>query len=89
MKNCQEWLIAEMGLFSIGGTTVPIYDTLGEENVEYVLKQTACKTVVCRASEVDKVLACVKTCPKLKAVVIVGELSDRYCCCCCCSCDAT
>jgi long-subunit acyl-CoA synthetase (AMP-forming) len=32
--------------------------------------------VVCKAGEVSKVAACVKDCPQLKAVVLVGSSSD-------------
>jgi long-subunit acyl-CoA synthetase (AMP-forming) len=32
-------------LFTVNGTTVPIYETLGEENVSFVLKQTGSKVV--------------------------------------------
>ena len=82
MKNCQEWVIAELGLYTMGGTTAPLYDTLGEENVEFVLKQTAAKTVVCRATEVPKVLTAAKKASKLKAIIVVGKAVDRFVSCC-------
>jgi long-chain acyl-CoA synthetase len=47
MKNCMEWFIAEQAIFCVSGATVPFYDTLGPESVEYILKQTGTKSVVC------------------------------------------
>ena len=39
-KNREEWIISELAGISQGVTTVPLYDTLGPESVEFVIKQT-------------------------------------------------
>ena len=49
--------------------TVPLYDTLGPETIEFVVKQTDLTTVVCGgASELQKLVAISGTglCPTLK-----------------------
>mmetsp|Transcript_10719 Transcript_10719/g.29535 ORF Transcript_10719/g.29535 Transcript_10719/m.29535 type:complete len:686 (+) Transcript_10719:30-2087(+) len=51
MKNCMEWVMAEHAAFSVGGVTVPLYDTLGPNTVHFVLEQTETQTVVCTRSE--------------------------------------
>jgi long-chain acyl-CoA synthetase len=44
-KNRVEWTVVDMAACLFGLTTVPIYDTLGDENITYVLQHaqlTAC-----------------------------------------------
>lgn len=53
MKNCMEWVLAEQGIFALGGATVPLYDTLGPDTVRFVLHQTEAQSVVCTRSEVE------------------------------------
>ncbi len=37
LKNCMEWTISEHATYTIGGATVPLYDTLGPDSVQFVL----------------------------------------------------
>ena len=39
-KNRLEWLITDFACTLFGLTSVPLYDTLGLENLTYCLKQT-------------------------------------------------
>lgn len=56
-RNRPEWVIAEQAAFAHSTVTVPLYDTLGPETVEYVVKQTDLTTVVCGdASELTKLV---------------------------------
>lgn len=73
MKNCMEWVIAEQAIFCVSGATVPFYDTLGPESVEFILKQTGTKTVVCTRAELER-LCKVKAsgqCPHFEYAVLV------------------
>lgn len=73
MKNCMEWFIAEQAIFCITGATVPFYDTLGPESVEFILNQTGTKTVVCTRGELER-LCTVKAsgkCPRFDTVILV------------------
>lgn len=38
--NREEWLVADMACALQGMTTVPLYDTLGIDNIEYIIDQT-------------------------------------------------
>lgn len=38
--NREEWVITDMACALQGITTVPLYDTLGEDNIEYIINQT-------------------------------------------------
>jgi long-chain acyl-CoA synthetase len=49
-----EWVLAEQATFSVGGVTVPFYDTLGPDTVAFILNQTETKTVVCARRSLEK-----------------------------------
>jgi Long-chain acyl-CoA synthetases (AMP-forming) len=72
MKNCMEWTIAEHAVYSIGGATVPCYDTLGPETVSFVLKQTNLSACVCTRKEVPQLVKAKQDgCDKFKFVIII------------------
>jgi len=39
-KNRYEWFVTDWACVTFGFTTVPLYDTLGIENLSYCLNQT-------------------------------------------------
>jgi long-chain acyl-CoA synthetase len=55
-KNREEWIISELAGISQGVTTVPLYDTLGPESVEFVVKQTLLTTIACAGSYVPSLV---------------------------------
>jgi long-chain acyl-CoA synthetase len=79
MKNCVEWVLTEHATFCLGGTTVPLYDTLGTGTVEYILAQTQCRTVFCSRLELPK-LCRVKensNCPQFATAIIVDGITPQ------------
>ena len=44
-RNRPEWSIVDIACLMYGFTTVPIYDTLGDENISYVFNHTNLTTV--------------------------------------------
>eukprot|EP00752_Nemacystus_decipiens_P010605 g9443.t1 len=79
-RNRPEWVIAEQATFAHSGLTVPLYDTLGPETVEFVINQTALTTVVCAGvMELKKLVAIAegRRCPSLQAVVTMDGVSER------------
>jgi len=77
MKNCMEWIIAEHGIYALGGTTVPFYDTLGPETVQFMLTHTDMACVVCTREELKRLVEAKKTglCPKFRAVILVDGVT--------------
>lgn len=74
-----EWFIAEQAIFCVAGATVPFYDTLGPESVEYILKQTGTKTVVCTRAELERLCTVKKAgeCPAFEyAILVDGVIPD-------------
>ncbi|KAH8864372.1 Long-chain-fatty-acid--CoA ligase 1 [Schistosoma japonicum] len=51
-KNSPEWIIVELACAFSGYTIVPLYDTLGEEAVLNILKQTKLPLMFCDSTEV-------------------------------------
>lgn len=76
MKNCMEWVVAEHAIYTIGGATVPLYDTLGPDTVQFVLNQTGVSSVVCSRKELPKLCEAKKSggCSKFRAVILVDGL---------------
>jgi long-chain acyl-CoA synthetase len=50
-RNCPEWVLLEHATYCSGGATVPLYDTLGPDTVEFVLKQTGASCCACFSDE--------------------------------------
>lgn len=44
-RNRPEWTIVDLASVLFGYTTIPIYDTLGDENISYVFNHTNMTTV--------------------------------------------
>jgi len=77
MKNNMEWFIAEQAIFCVSGATVPFYDTLGPESVQFILKQTSTKTVVSTRAELERLCTVKKSglCPHFQVVVLVDGVT--------------
>jgi long-chain acyl-CoA synthetase len=52
-RNREEWMFVDVGCLWAGGVTVSLYDTLGREGMEYVVKLTELRTVFCSAAAID------------------------------------
>lgn len=56
MKNSMEWVIAEQATYMFDAIAVALYDSLGPDSTEYILKQTELRTIVCTITEVKKLI---------------------------------
>ena len=67
-----EWFIAEQAIFCVSGATVPFYDTLGPESVQFILKQTDTKTVVCTRGELERLCKVKRSgeCPNFEYAIL-------------------
>eukprot|EP00521_Asterionellopsis_glacialis_P007005 CAMPEP_0195281536 /NCGR_PEP_ID=MMETSP0707-20130614/807_1 /TAXON_ID=33640 /ORGANISM="Asterionellopsis glacialis, Strain CCMP134" /LENGTH=675 /DNA_ID=CAMNT_0040340435 /DNA_START=73 /DNA_END=2100 /DNA_ORIENTATION=- len=73
MKNCMEWILAEHATYAVGGATVPFYDTLGPETVQYILTQTEMTALVCTRAELRAVCEAKKSgqCPRFRTAILL------------------
>jgi len=72
--NSMEWALIALGGFSRGLTCVPVYDTLGDNIVEYEAKHAELKVIFCDQSKLEAVASVMKNCPTVKFVVQIQPL---------------
>ncbi|KAG2442580.1 hypothetical protein HXX76_002665 [Chlamydomonas incerta] len=69
--NCKEWMMAMQGMNRMSIVCVPLYETLGDTAVEYIIKHSGTRMIVSAGSKV-KVLAKALTSAPVKATADVG-----------------
>ena len=72
-KNRIEWLLTDFACTLFGLTSVPLYDTLGIENLNYCLNQTEMTTLFLTEATL-KILLGLKDHGKLKNVVLFDRV---------------
>ncbi|KAK8792860.1 hypothetical protein WA158_005024 [Blastocystis sp. Blastoise] len=75
--NCVEWGLSEQTCNSYSFTLCPIYDTLTQDSVDFIFKQTQMKTCICGSNETFKVLSNIEKYESLKAIVQIGDVSKK------------
>jgi long-chain acyl-CoA synthetase len=70
-ENCEEWILAQLGINFLGAVTCGVYPTSPANEVEYLLKTADCSVVFCEDQEqVDKVLSIEDKLPLLKTIIV-------------------
>jgi len=59
-KNREEWVIAEQACHAYGMADVALYDTLGDESIQFIIQQTGMSTVFVSGDLLPKLLATVE-----------------------------
>ena len=73
-----EWTIVEHATFTIGGITVPFYDTLGPDTVQFILEHTNLSVCVCTRSQIPALCeAASKSTNKLKTIVVIDGITPE------------
>jgi long-chain acyl-CoA synthetase len=75
--NRSEWVIAEQACFVQGMVTVPLYDTLGNEAIEYILNLTETPLVVCTQDKVKKLLSLCEKIPQIKVIISMDGVTQE------------
>jgi long-chain acyl-CoA synthetase len=77
-ENCQEWVIAELGIAMVNCVTAGVYPTSPAAEVEYLLALSDAPIVVVEDQEqLDKVLAVRERLPHLVAIVVIDPKGLR------------
>lgn len=74
--NRPEWSISEISCNYNNLISVPLYDTLGPDAVEYVINHAEIQIVVCSANHIATLLQNSTKLPGLKAIVSMDSLRD-------------
>ncbi|MBU2862390.1 AMP-binding protein [Reinekea forsetii] len=70
-ENCEEWLLAQLGINFMSGVVCGVYPTSPSNEVVYLLKSADCTMVFCEDQEqVDKVLMIEDQLPLLKHIIV-------------------
>ena len=72
-KNRLEWFVTDWAFVLFGITSVPLYDTLGVENLSYCLKQTEMTTLFI-AGDNAKTLLKLEDLGNLKHLVVYDSI---------------
>lgn len=74
-KNSVEWIMLDIANLCYGFTTMPLYDTLGEEAVNHMLLETETTTIFMSADQVSKHCQRIKSgkIPHFKNIVVMDE----------------
>ena len=70
-KNTQPCLSGMFGVFFHGATVVPLYDTLGEKAVDFIISDAQLSVVCSSMENLPKLLEVAKGCRSLKTVIVL------------------
>jgi len=73
-KNRYEWFITDWACIHFGYTSVPLYDTLGIENLSYCLNQTEMTTLFVSAATIKQILG-LKDIGKLRTLISYDKIT--------------
>ncbi len=77
-ENRLEWLYTDMGVLGVGGCVVPIYATLTDEEVEYVVTNSGSRFMVVENDEqLQKALYSLKQNPGIVKIVVMDEADAK------------
>ncbi|KAG0272222.1 hypothetical protein BGZ95_012038, partial [Linnemannia exigua] len=74
--NRPEWFISEMICNYYNLVSVPLYETLGPDAVEYVMNHAEVKVVVCSGNHIASLLEISDKLPHLRAIISMDSLAD-------------
>ena len=74
-KNCPEWVMTDIANICYGYTTMPLYDTLGEEAVQHMFEETEMETLFLTKDQIKTIMNRYKEkkCPFLKNLVVLDD----------------
>jgi len=76
-ENRLEWALTDYALLGLGAISVPVYPTLLEPEVEYILRDSAAKgIVVSNADQLAKILSIRSRLPELRLIVAMDAVSS-------------
>ena len=72
-----EWAACDLAISSCGAVVVPIYPTLGDEAVNYILNDAACEVIILEdKGQLQKIRAQWDKLPHIKYAIVIEDLGD-------------
>eukprot|EP00921_Rhytidocystis_pertsovi_P017397 GHVQ01027372.1.p1 GENE.GHVQ01027372.1~~GHVQ01027372.1.p1 ORF type:complete len:647 (+),score=60.20 GHVQ01027372.1:371-2311(+) len=75
-KNREEWTIMDIASNAFGITSVPLYDTLGDEAAEFIISTTRLQTICADSDCVDKLLKLTEQLSGMKYIVCFDTITE-------------
>nr|ACM44008.1 acyl-CoA synthetase [Babesia bovis] len=75
--NCPLWLISDYAAIAFGFVTVPLYETMGDEAILTIFKETKMKTLCIDAAKLPTLLKLKDRLPEVKNLILFDKLSDK------------
>jgi len=72
MSNRAEWVISELACCAYSYISVPLYDTLGADAVEYIINHAEVSCVFCTPDKLQILMSCLAKLPTVRLIVVVG-----------------
>jgi long-chain acyl-CoA synthetase len=69
--NCPEWVIAEHACYQYNFITVPLYDTLGDQAIVYIINQTEMRIVFATSDKIQVLFRLREKIPTVKFIVAI------------------
>ena len=77
-ENRVEWALTDYAVLGLGAVLVPIYPTLLEPDIEYILRDSSSKCVVCsNGAQLKKILNVRGSLPELKFILVMDDAAER------------
>jgi long-chain acyl-CoA synthetase len=73
LKNCAEWVIADMACVSYGLVSIPIHESFGQESLVYVLNHTELSCIIIEHSKLKLILKLAPNLKYLKNIILVSS----------------
>jgi long-chain acyl-CoA synthetase len=75
--NCREWVLVDAALHAYNMVSVPLYDTLGADAVEYICNHAELSSVACSAQVLPILMQAIGRCPSVKTLIVWGLTDGR------------
>ena len=73
---CEEWLLCDLAVQSLGAVVYGIYPTASSAEVEYQMRDGGAAIFIAEDQEyVDKILPIADRLPDLKAIIVIDDLA--------------
>jgi long-chain acyl-CoA synthetase len=75
--NRPEWVISEYGCFWGGIVTVPLYDTLGDEAIEFIVQRTEMPAIFASSDKAAVLVKIAAKLPTLKTIFVMDSIPEE------------
>ncbi len=76
-ENRPEWIISDLAIALTGAVSVPVYTTLGREDLWFILKDSGARAIITSARLAERLKEVRQTLPLLKRVIILDPDEDH------------